>query len=214
MQRRLAPFAVVRRCTARVVALQIGAAVAALLLAGSASVLGAESDEQLTVKLSRVKYGPFEQGDHVPTGSRIPAQLIGGRIARSTHDVPMYVGSKFGVKMRIDADRGERLQLATVWTFRAPARGGAESRAVTASKGSMLVDNHDDVDIWHVLDDRSDMVAGEWTVQIALIGVDEDLMEEGDDQPPYSILLYETTFDVSRPRIEEIPHVIAIEPPD
>ena len=151
-------------------------AAALLLLVCSVQAPGIES---VDVDVSHISFGPFERDDETPVDSRATARLVG------TRDVPMYVGSKFGVRMRIDAERGTRLQIASVWTFRPRARRGEESSAIEVAEERISVTNHEDVLIWRALAER-DMVPGEWAVRVALIGVD--------DEPLSSIPLHERTF--------------------
>jgi hypothetical protein len=160
-----------------------------------AAVLGGVTHAQeLDAKLSKVVVGIFYEKGYQELGTRVPDPRFKG-IERETTGVLACFGERFGLTGILEAGRGERLRLATIWRFPPQDRPDA-SGPVTEAREEFVVRNHETVRIWYTLAHKHDIVRGSWSMQVFLSGIEGEKQTGEDGRPRYWIPLYETTFQL------------------
>ncbi len=166
----------------------------AFLFGVLASMHCAADESEVTLRLSDVRFGLFRTTlESPPIGSRITKTYrCGKKIIERTDHVPMRRGSVFGFQGRVKASYGDVLQLAVVWEPPPQDRPDPLTRDTYVT----FVSNGEELSTCFVLEAPRELVPGAWTLKIALTGIDDVRLQQGQSgkETPYWIPLYEKQF--------------------
>ena len=157
----------------------------ALLLLTLASCGTYTYPDEVTVRVSGIEYGLFR-----PCHSQ---RFCRWSIAQQTDQIPMTLGARFGVKLKLNANRIGDLQTLDLWTT-PPVVLDSEESETSDQNSVFFVSDGEEFFAYYELEQTGELVPGDWTVQIYLIGIGKDRLRKSGDVPPYRILLYEKTF--------------------
>jgi hypothetical protein len=171
-----------------------------VFLLGTIWVSAWADDDPVTVRVSDIYYGIVQIKDAAETGTYISQPISCKPVGDKTDRIPVLADTTFGINIRINASKGHDLAILTKWKL--PAAAIDKSKAPNASLG--MLKNHSLLQTCIRLR-PPDVILGEWTVEVYLVGIDEplDTVKEAILQQRGGLLVYRRTFELNEPTSKE-----------